>query len=103
MIEPYQITIYDGNFYRFFDENGSPHTMAGERDFNLIKAKVKLVVPLIKKYGFTMCYYGQFHKDSWQVFNTASERSEAAIEYFEKVCKPLNEAFLKRPPQDPSL
>lgn len=84
--------LYDGTFYRFTDEQGRQHTMAGERDFNLIKATVTLVVPLINKYGFTMAFNNEIHKDSWQVFDLPEQRDNAAREYAEKVCKPLNEA-----------
>lgn len=98
MIKPYQIVLYDGNFYRFIDERGSPHTLAGERHFNEINrgAKIDLIIPLQNKYGFTMTYNGEFYKDSWQVFDTPEERLKKALEYEERVCKPLNEAYLLR-------
>lgn len=98
MIKPYQIVLYDGNFYKFVDHRGFSHTLAGERHFNEISqdVSINLIVPLPNKYGFTMTYNGEFYKDSWQVFDTPEERLKKALEYEERVCKPLNEAYLLR-------
>lgn len=94
MTHAYDIAFYDGSFYRFTDERGSPHTVAGEYEFNNINKQTsfRLIVPLYNKYGFTMASYGKINGDSWQVFDTKEERNRKADEYFIKICLPLNAA-----------
>lgn len=84
-----QIIVHDGPFYRF-SHNGRTYTTAEMPDMREEKLRTALIMVIEGKYGFTLA---PSQLETWHLYDSRRERDRAAIEYDDKVCKPLNKAF----------